>query len=186
VESHQESPLNNAVQIVGQLLEDDEEFDPKDFVMRQNLHLPMSWGELKVGDVVYDPESATIGVVERPANSGPWWSDHCVFVSAYSPVYAYGNYVQHERYSPKDKLAPAYLVGRADKLGDLWQLRAKLSGGRPHPNPIRNLRYGEIGYEEGYRFAVVNNKVGDELFFRTWLEAEAEQERQRQEMERNQ
>src|SRR5262245_52220328 len=109
--------MANSAHIARQLLEDDE--DPKDFVMRSELYLPKTWGELKVGDVVYDPETATVYDISQLTN-------HQVWVHGHSPAYAYGEYVQNFSFKRTDKLAPAYYLGRAEDLGHLWKLRAKL------------------------------------------------------------
>lgn len=113
-----------ATQIAAMLLED----DAKDYIENAlpDRPQPKTWGDLKHGDVLYDPEVGAVCVIKPDEEPRYWWNQRVRYVE-YNPVYAYGKYAQHLSIKPGEPVIAAYVVGRADDLGDPWELMARLN-----------------------------------------------------------
>lgn len=120
--------MNCSNHIVNRLLEG----SPDEFDAKQSLlslpDIPKKWGDLKVGDVLFDYETHSVQII---TGQGSPYVAHTarVFYTEYNPAYEYGHYVQHLSVRPSEPIIGAYLVGMgaATEFKDFWELRRKLS-----------------------------------------------------------
>jgi hypothetical protein len=110
--------------------------DMKSLAMRTPMRDPQVWGELKVGDVLYVPETGCyerIDALKDGYGSSYQGADgKMVYNSApaqfrlysqFGPAYAYGHFVQHLSAHPKEGLFGAQLVELPDTSdAALWKL----------------------------------------------------------------
>jgi len=137
--------MSAAQQIAARLLEDGEDFDPKEFAMGALPRAPRTWGDLKPGDVLYNHVTKAVAVIvdKLPRHGVFAGGDLAAFGSDLRPVQmrrargrvlaAYyrpqnrdRNYVFYSAMQPENPFAPFFYAGRIEKLGDPWELADKL------------------------------------------------------------
>ena len=102
------------------------------FIMGQT-GLPHKWSDLKPGDVVYDYDNGSIYLItrQRPrgTHSAGYADEDKTLYDEYGPAYAYtdnnGPFIQHLSTAADDDLTGCAYLGRAEELGDLWNLMRK-------------------------------------------------------------
>lgn len=113
-----------------------EESDIKSLAMRAPMRDPRVWGDLKLGDVVFVPETGAYQRIEGykegyPGNyqdeTGALIYDgrprRMLLYSEFGPCYAYGHFVQHLSHHPLGGLLGAQLVELDDTSDEaLWAL----------------------------------------------------------------
>lgn len=114
----------------------EESEDIKSTAMRVPMREPKVWGDLKVGDVVFDHETGCYQRIDALKDGYGnnyqgvdgkmvWDSSPARFrlYSEFGPAYAYGHFVQHLSAHPKDGLFGSELVEVPDKSdAALWKL----------------------------------------------------------------
>lgn len=116
---------------------DESDMDSKSLAMRTPMRpIPMVWGDLKPGDVLYEPETGSYERIEGFKDGvGVSYQDETgrlvydsrpakfVLYSQFGPAYAYGHFVQHLSSHPKHGLLGAELVELDDTSDEaLWKL----------------------------------------------------------------
>jgi hypothetical protein len=113
-----------------------EESDIKSIAMRAPMRDPKVWGELKVGDVLFDHETGCYQRIDALKDGYGnnyqgadgkmvWDSSQARFrlYSEFGPAYAYGHFIQHLSAHPKAGLLGSELVELPDTSDEaLWKL----------------------------------------------------------------